>query len=67
VLRRAERAAELRPTSWEFTRRAAEIRMARNEPVKAKAIFERFLSVSQSAAEREAAFDLWEQASARAR
>ncbi|MEO6785215.1 MAG: hypothetical protein ABI318_03690, partial [Chthoniobacteraceae bacterium] len=56
----AERAAELCPTAWEFAHHAAEIRMARHEPAKAKAVIEGFLSASQSASEREAAFDFWE-------
>ena len=57
-----ERAAELRPASWEFARRAAEFRMGRGEPAKAKAALEHFLSVSPSQTEREAALDLWESA-----
>jgi tetratricopeptide (TPR) repeat protein len=57
-----ERAAELRPASWEFARRAAEIRLGRGEPANAKAALERFLSVSQSRGEREAALDFWEKA-----
>jgi tetratricopeptide (TPR) repeat protein len=57
-----ERAAELRPVSWEFARRAAELRMGRDERAKAKTALERFLSVSPSPAEREAALDLWETA-----
>jgi tetratricopeptide (TPR) repeat protein len=57
-----ERAAELRPTSWEFARRAAELRMGRGEQTKAKAALERFLLVSLSPTEREAALDLWETA-----
>ncbi len=66
-LRSAERAAELRPSSWEFSRRAAELLLARNEPAKAKAVLGRFLSVSPVAAEREAAFELWEKAGDAAR
>ena len=62
-LRHAERAAELRPASWEFARRAAEIRMARNEAAQARTVIAGFLSVSQSVSEREAAFDFWEKAS----
>ena len=62
-LRHAERAAELRPVSWEFARRAAEIRMARNEAAQARTVIAGFLSVSQSVSEREAAFDFWEKAS----
>ncbi len=55
-----ERAAGLRPGSWEFARRAAEMRLGRNELAKARAVLEPFLSRSQSPAEREAALDLWE-------
>ena len=62
LLLHAERAAELRPASWEFARRAAEIRIGRDERAKAKASLERFLSVSQSQVEREAALDFWEKA-----
>ena len=62
ALSHAERAAELRATSWEFARRAAELWMARDDPRKAKAALERFLSVSQSPSEREAALDFWERA-----
>ena len=36
--------------------------MGRNDPAKAKTVLERFLSVSQTASEREAAFDFWEKA-----
>jgi tetratricopeptide (TPR) repeat protein len=57
-----ERAAELRPVSWEFARRVAEIRLGGDERPKARAVLERFLSASQSPAEREAAFELWEKA-----
>ena len=59
-----ERAAALRPASWEFARRAAEIRLSRNEAAEARRSIERFLGVSQSAIEREMAFDLWEKANA---
>lgn len=57
-----ERAATLRPTTWEFARRTAESYLARHEPEKARAAIERFLWVSQAPLEREAAFDLWERA-----
>jgi len=57
-----DRAAELRPASWEFARRAAELRMGRDERARAKTVLERFLSVSASPTEREAALDLWEAA-----
>ena len=59
-----ERAAELRAASWEFARRAAEMRVARSEPAKAKAVLEHFLAVSLSQPEREAALDFWERANA---
>ena len=62
ALHHVEKAAEMRPESWEFARRAAEMRMARSENARARAVLERFLSVSQSAIEREAAFDFWERA-----
>ena len=62
ALSHAERAAELRATSWEFARHAAELCMARDEARKAKAALERFLSVSPSSSEREAALDFWERA-----
>ncbi len=67
LLRHAERASELRPVSWEFARRAAEIQMTRGDAAQAKAVLGRFLSVSQSASEREAAFDFWEKANDAAR
>ena len=67
ALLHAERAAELRPASWEFARRAAEIRIGRAEPVKARAALEHFLAVSQSQAERGAALDLWERANGAAK
>ena len=57
-----EKTAEMRPRSWEFARRAAEIGLARNAKAGARAVLERFLSVSQSAIEREAALDFWERA-----
>ena len=59
-----ERAMGLQPASWEFTQRAAEIRIARAEPLKAKEALEHFLLLSQSQAAREAALDLWEKANA---
>jgi tetratricopeptide (TPR) repeat protein len=59
-----ERAAELRPASWEFARRAAELRLGGDERARARAMLERFLMRSQSPTEREAAFDLWEKATA---
>ncbi len=62
ALRHVERAAELRPGSWEFARRLAEIRIGRGEPAKAMIALGRFLSVSQSPTERGAALDLWEMA-----
>ncbi len=55
-------AADMRPASWEFARRTAELRLARGEKVLARAVLERFLSVASSAIEREAAFDFWERA-----
>ncbi len=58
----AEHSAEVRPASWEFAQRAAEFRLGRAEPAKARAVLERFLSVSQSRTEREAALNLWEKA-----
>jgi len=36
--------------------------MARDEKANVRTVLERFLSVSQSAAEREAALDFWERA-----
>jgi tetratricopeptide (TPR) repeat protein len=57
-----ERAAELRPVSWEFARRVAEIRLAGEEWPKARAVLERFYWGSPSPAEREAALELWEKA-----
>jgi TPR repeat protein len=56
------RAAMLRPASWEFARRAAEMRLAGNDAPGAKSVIERFLAVSQVSIEREAAFELWERA-----
>ena len=67
VLEHAQRAAELRPVSWEFSRRAAENCLVRNEAAKARGLIERFLSVSQSVSEREAALDFWERANDAAR
>ena len=62
-----ERAAGLRPASWEFSRRAAEILLERHESVRAGEVLVRFLSFSQAPVEREAAFDLWEKAGAGSR
>ena len=59
-----DRAAALRPASWEFTRRSAEIRLSRHELAGARASLGRFLGVSQAALEREMAFDLWEKTNA---
>ena len=60
ALQHLEKAAELRPASWEFARRAAEMSVARNDGKRARSVLERFLSVSQSAMDREAALDFWE-------
>jgi tetratricopeptide (TPR) repeat protein len=62
-----ERAAGMRPASWEFARRVAEMRMRGGEPAKAKAVLEHFLSVSHSQGAREAALDLWEKANGAAK
>jgi tetratricopeptide (TPR) repeat protein len=59
-LQHLERAAALRPASWEFARRCAEIHLASANPPGAKAALERFLEVSQVPAERDAALALWE-------
>ncbi|MEQ1850343.1 MAG: hypothetical protein ABMA01_02010, partial [Chthoniobacteraceae bacterium] len=56
------RAAALRPASWEFARRAAEMCLAGNDARGAKTVLERFLAVSQVSIEREAAFEIWERA-----
>jgi tetratricopeptide (TPR) repeat protein len=64
ALRHLERAAVMRPTSWDFARRIAELRLGLQEPEKSRDAIERFLSVSPVALEREAAFDLWEKANA---
>jgi tetratricopeptide (TPR) repeat protein len=64
ALRHLDRAAALRPAAWEFARRATQIRLSRNEAWEAQTSIERFLGVSQSAVEREMAFDLWERAHA---
>ncbi len=59
-----ERSAGMRPGSWEFARRAAEMRLGRGEAAEARAMLERFLAVAQSPTEREAALELWEKAHA---
>jgi hypothetical protein len=66
-VRHAVCAAESRPASWEFARAAAGMLLAHNEPAKAKAALETLLAVSANAAEREAAFELWEKAREAAR
>ncbi len=62
ALPHAEKAAEMRPASWEFARRAAEMLLARGGKSKARTVIERFLTVSQTPVERESALDLWERA-----
>jgi tetratricopeptide (TPR) repeat protein len=67
AMRHLERAAELRPASWELARRAAEIRIGRGENARARAVLECFLAGFQSPVEREDALDLWERAGGSAR